>query len=208
MIELDHLLWAAPDLDAGSKLIAELTGVEPMSGGSHPGFGTRNSLLALDNGTYFEVIAPDPAQDLTGNRGGRIAAQNRPGLMTFAVRADDLTVLRENAKRIGLAVQGPTAMHRARQDGTRLDWSILHLAHDTYGEAIPFVIDWGKTPHPSQSTPSGCRLKSFTVLHPDPEPLARLFRDLGIPVAVGRGARPGFLAILDTPRGEVTLTDP
>jgi Glyoxalase-like domain len=179
-----------------------------MPGGSHPGFGTRNSLIALDNGTYFEVIAPDPTQELAGNRGGRIAAQNRPGLMTFAVRADDLTKLRESAGRVGLAVQGPTAMHRSRQDGTRLDWSILYLAHDTYGEAVPFVIDWGKTPHPSQSTPQGCRLKNFIVLHPDPEPLARLFGDLGVPVRVGRGAHPGFLAILDTPKGEVTLTDP
>ena len=208
MIELDHLLWAAPDLEAGSKLIAQLTGVEPMPGGSHPGFGTRNSLLALDKGAYFEVIAPDPTQDLTGNRGGRIAALNRPGLMTFAVRDDDLTALRKNAERAGLAVKGPTTMHRSRQDGTRLDWSILNLAHDFYGEAVPFVIDWGKTPHPSQSTPQGCRLRSFIVLHPNPEPLSRLFHDLGMPVEVGRGAHQGFLAILDTPKGEVTLTDP
>jgi hypothetical protein len=208
MIELDHLLWAAPDLEAGSQLIAKLAGVEPTRGGSHPGFGTRNSLLALDNGTYFEVIAPDPAHDLTGNRGGRIAAQHRPGLMTFAVRSGDLKALRENAQRAGLTVKGPIAMHRSRQDGSRLDWSILYLAHEAYGEAIPFVIDWGKTPHPSQSTPPGCRLKTFIVLHPDPEPLARLFGEIGIPVAVGRGAHPGFLAILATPRGEVILTDP
>jgi hypothetical protein len=208
MPELDHLLWAAPDLEAGSKLIAQLTGVEPMRGGSHPGFGTCNSLLALDNGIYFEVIAPDPMQDLAGNRGGRIAAQKRPGLMGFAVRADDLTALRKNAERAGLAVNGPTAMHRSRPDGTRLDWSILYLTHDFYGEAVPFVIDWGRTPHPSQSTPQGCRLRSFTVLHPDPEPLNRLFHQLGLSVAVGRGAHLGFLAILDTPKGEVTLTDP
>ncbi len=208
MIKLDHLLWAAPDLDAGSELIARLTGITPLRGGSHPGLGTRNSLLGLDDGIYFEVIAPDPAQDLAGNRGGRIAAQNRPGLMTFAVRANDLGALSEAGRHAGLAVEGPIAMHRSRPDGTRLDWSILYFAHAVYGEAIPFVIDWGKTPHPSATAPAGCRLRGFSVLHPDPEPLARAFRDLGIPITVGRGAHPGFFAILETPMGEVTLTDP
>jgi hypothetical protein len=203
---LDHILWAAPDLGAGEKIIGSLTGVAPARGGSHPGFGTRNSLMGLDSGIYLEIISPDPAQALEGNRGGRIAALPRPGVMTFAIRSDDLDTLSAAARREGLSVQGPVAMSRDRPDGVRLDWTILYLEDSRFGEAIPFVIDWGQSPHPSESVPAGCRLRSFGVLHPKADELARLYAALDIPIPVKRGAYPGFVAELATPNGDVVLT--
>jgi hypothetical protein len=208
LIGLDHILWAAPDLGAGEKTIEKLMGVTPARGGAHPGFGTRNSLMGLDSGIYFEIISPDPAQDLEGNRGGRIAALPRPGVMTFAIRSDDLDTLSDAARREGLSLRGPVAMHRNRPDGVRIDWTILHLEENRFGEAIPFVIDWGSSPHPSESVPAGCQLRSFAVLHPEADELARLYGALDIPVPVKRAAYPGFVAELATPNGEVVLTHP
>jgi hypothetical protein len=205
---LDHILWAAPDLGAGEKIIETLTGVAPARGGVHPGLGTRNSLIGLDSGIYFEIISPDPAQRIEGNRGGRIAALPRPGIMTFAIRSDDLDALSVAARREGLSLQGPVAMSRDRPDGMRLDWTILYLEDSRFGEAIPFVIDWGQSPHPSESVPAGCQLRSYAVLHPDADELARLYAALDIPVPVKRGAYPGFVAELATPRGDVVLTHP
>jgi hypothetical protein len=204
---LDHILWAAPDLGAGEKIIETLTGVAPARGGVHPGLGTRNSLLGLDSGIYFEIISPDPAQDLKGNRGGRIAALPRPGIMTFAIRSDDLDTLSGAARREGVSLQGPVSMSRDRLDGVRLNWTILYLEDQRFGEAIPFVIDWGTSPHPSESVPAGCQLRSFAVLHPEAERLARLYGSLDIPVPVKRGAYPGFVAELVTPNGDVVLTN-
>jgi hypothetical protein len=205
MVELDHILWAAPDLEEGRRCFEALTGVTPAGGGSHPGFGTRNSLASLGNGSYFEIISPDPEQSLAGNRGGRIAGLPHPGLLTFALRSSDLPHLRAAAGTAGLAIEGPITMSRTRPDGVKLVWSVLHLRHDALGEAVPFVIDWGSSPHPSGSTPSGCRLRSFAALHPDPNPLAAIYRTLSAPVEVKRALRPGFMAVLDTPRGDVVL---
>jgi hypothetical protein len=205
---LDHILWAAPDLGAGQEIIESLAGVAPARGGSHPGFGTRNSLIGLDAGIYLEIISPDPAQNLAGNRGGRIAALPRPGIATFAIRSDDLEALSAAARREGLSLQGPVAMSRNRPDDVRLDWTILHLEDSRFGEAIPFVIDWGSSPHPSESVPAGCQLRSFTVLHPEADELTRLFGALDIPVPVKRAAYPGFVAELATPNGDVVLTHP
>jgi hypothetical protein len=150
--------------------------------------GTRNSLLALGSAIYFEIISPDPAQHLKGNRGGRIAALPRPGIMTFAIRSDNLDALSAAARREGVSLQGPVAMSRDRLDGVRLDWTILYLEDRRFGEAIPFVIDWGTSPHPSDSIPVGCQLRSFAVLHPEADLLARLYGALDIPVPVKRGA--------------------
>lgn len=206
MIELDHLLWAAPDLDEGARLFEALTGVASARGGSHPGFGTRNHLASLGDGRYFEIIAPDPTQDLTGNRGGRIAALTGPGLITFAVRGSDLDAMRRAGEAAGLTAEGPTPMSRTRPDGVRLDWAVLNL-RGPLGDAVPFAIDWKGTPHhPATTTPTGCRLASFAALHPEAERLRALYAALGVPVEVRAAPRAGFLAVLNTPRGEVVLT--
>ena len=207
MIELDHLLWAAPDLDGGIADIATSTGVEPAPGGSHPGFGTRNALLSLGT-AYLEVIAPDPAQDLANNRGGRIAALAMPGLLTFAVRTPDLAGFAAAARAAGLAVGAATAMSRTRPDGVYLAWAVQHAASDAYPDLLPFAIDWQGSPHPAGTTPPGCILVDVAAVHPDPAPLAALYAALGVPVEVRHGPRPGLTATLATPRGTVRLVSP
>ena len=203
-IELDHLLWAASDLDRGSALIAKVTGVTPGIGGSHPGFGTRNCLLSLGD-TYLEVISPDPAQSLEGNRGGLIASLAAPGLMTFAVRTTSIAAYGASAKRAGIVTRAPVRMGRTRPDGVRLDWECLYVEDDVFGEAIPFAIDWKGSPHPSHTAPTGCRLVDLQILHPEADRLAAIYREMGIEVPVKLSPRAGFLAVIDTPRGEVVL---
>ncbi|NHZ70412.1 MAG: VOC family protein, partial [Proteobacteria bacterium] len=58
--QIDHLVFATPDLDQGTSYIEELLGVDAVAGGTHPDFGTHNSLVSLGHHTYLEIVAPDP----------------------------------------------------------------------------------------------------------------------------------------------------
>lgn len=205
-LRLDHILLGAPQLDTATDAFAALAGVSPGGGGSHEGFGTRNQLLSLGDRLFFEIIAPDPAQDKRGRRASGLERLPGPEMLTFCLQSDDLDAVASRAKAAGLSPQDPVAMGRTRADGVRLEWNILYLEDAYWGDAIPFVIDWMGSPHPGASAPTGCTLKEFTVLHPRFAELALLYEALGVPVPVAGAMTQGFLMRLDTPRGEVVLT--
>ncbi len=207
MLKLDHILWGSPDLDRGELEFGELTGVVAATGGTHPGFGTRNKLASLGHGVFFEIIAPDPAQPAHNSTGraGAIAAMPTPALLTFAVQTTDIDAATAAAQAAGLTIAQRHAMQRTRPDGVTLKWTVAHFEHQEYGNLIPFAIDWQGSPHPSTTSPSGCTLRRFTALHPQPEGLRHIYATLGLDMAVLGAVKPGLLAELDTPQGAVCL---
>lgn len=206
MHELDHILWAAPDLDDGARQFAAASGVTPAGGGSHAGFGTRNTLASLGERLYFEVISVDPAQTDHKARAQRLARLTAPELHTFGVRGDDLDSYRDTARGLGLAASDPVAMSRLRSDGVLIRWRAIYVVDDHWGDMVPFLIDWMDSEHPWKTTPTGCSVLEFCALHPEAEALAEIYRSLAVAVPVRRSTKPGFLLRLDTPKGEVILT--
>lgn len=57
---MDHLVFAAPDLEVGVRHVEDLFGMQMSPGGRHHGFGTHNRLLGLGPDCYMEVVAIDP----------------------------------------------------------------------------------------------------------------------------------------------------
>ncbi len=60
---IDHIVWACPDLDSGIEDFAAITGVRAQAGGKHADLGTHNALMHLGDRCYVEIGAPDPDQD-------------------------------------------------------------------------------------------------------------------------------------------------
>lgn len=205
-VAFDHILWAVSDLDSGIALFEKLTGVTPVIGGAHPGFGTRNALSSLSQSDYIEVIAPDPAQDLTGTLGGEFAALSVPRLHSFAMSTTDLGAISERARAVGVTVEDPVEMSRTTPGGVRLNWAIMRLSDERWPGRLPFFIDWKGSPHPATTTSGGCILNNFTAIDPNAADLAEVFAAISCPVPVKGGACFGFIAELSGPNGEVILT--
>jgi putative acetyltransferase len=199
---IDHLLYAVPDLEEGCGQIEALLGIRPVRGGRHPAFGTHNALLALGSSVYLEVIAADPALPRPP-RGVLLGldALTAPRLARWVLRPDDL-----DAAVAGRTDLGPIeAGQRQNPDGSVVAWRFTDPYATSFDGAMPFLIDWGSTPHPGTRTPSGGELTGFRLEHPEPDRLSTALVTLDADVAVGLGPATRLVATISTPRGVVEL---
>ena len=204
---LDHLVYATPDLDYSVDVLSELTGATIEAGGSHPGWGTRNALVGLGAGAYFEIIGPDPDQpDPEGPRPFVIDDLKEGRLVTWAFRHPDPEQARELLLDLGVQLGPVCSKSRTRPDGTSLSWTLTEPEPLVGGGIIPFLIDWGSTPHPSSLMPSLCTLVRLEGRHPDPGLLWPVLDALGSDLSVSLGPTPGLTALLTTPRGEIEVS--
>ena len=207
--EIDHLVYAVPDLAGGIDAMERALGVRPAPGGQHPGWGTANALLALGPGVYLEIIGPDPDQPTPLRpRPFGIDRLTRERLAGWAVKASDLDArIRASATRgyhPGRVLPGS----RRRTDGTLLSWR-LALPEDLqlpFDGLIPFLIDWQTSAgHPAAAAPRGCTLAELRAEHPEPEQPEALLDALRIDLAIARGPAARLIAVIESPAGRVEL---
>lgn len=202
--QIDHLIFAAPDLEDGVREIEDRVGVRAAGGGQHPGQGTHNKLLALGPHTYLEIIAPDPTQpEPSEPRPYGVDGVTVPGLVGWAIACDDIVAALGQALRTGFDPGDVIEGDRLTPAGTTLRWQVTSNAR-TAG-AIPFLISWGSTPHPARSAPSGLRLESVHLEHPEPESIVGALRALGSNADVVHSERIAIVARINGPKGHHEL---
>ena len=202
---LDHIILLIADLETFKSRFEAETGVELTVGGAHPGLGTVNLLASVGEGVYLEFIAPNPDLEEPQGLGARLVAYGEPHVASFALRTEDMEATVAAAEAAGLSTLGPAAGSRETPDGVLLSWSGLYLVGHDQGDQVPFYIDWGETPHPSDTSAQGLKLLSFHAVHPEPERLATIYRGMDMPVTVVAGEAPGFELRIGTPKGELTF---
>jgi len=203
---LDHVAYGVPDLDAACDELAERLGVRPMPGGQHRGLGTHNAILALGEGVYLEVIAPDPNQPPPSRpRPFGLDAPDDPRIVAWAAKAPDIESRVERARSAGYDPGNVIKLGRDLPDGGRLEWRLTFPDELAGDGLVPFLIDWGSTPHPSISAPQGCSLLSLRGEHPQPELVKPLLQALEVDLDIATGPAAVLIATLQTPKGEVQL---
>jgi hypothetical protein len=204
---MDHLVFGVPDLAQGIELVERRTGVRASFGGQHPGRGTHNALLSLGGRQYLEIIARDPDQrDAPGLLFPGLEGLSEPRFIAWAVAVKSVADIAKRARAANIVSIGPLDGSRAHSDGSLLTWKTLRI--DSPIEGAPFFIEWRTdAAHPSQNSPSGCRLTSFAIEHTDPERISHVLRSLGAEAEaiITPGSRVRMKARLQTPKGEVEL---
>jgi hypothetical protein len=209
-LRVDHVVFAAGDLDEAARRMRERFGLGSVPGGRHPGWGTANRIIPLGP-DYLELMAlVDPeeaARDPVGRAlARRLAEDGGPAL--WCVATDDLDAA---ASRLGLAVQ---AKSRVLPDGSRVAWRSAGLDRALERPWLPFFIAWEIPPdrHPGRmradhrASPGGI---AWVSLGADPGELGEWLGGDRLPVqfagppgvnAVGIAAADGVI-VLPWPRG-------
>ena len=94
---------------------------------------------------------------------------------------------------------------RKRPDGVVLSWRYTDPRVVLADRLVPYFIDWGASPHPSATAAKGVTLLSLRAEHPDADRVQQMLRQLGLDLAVSKGAKPALIATFDSPKGQVEL---
>lgn len=223
--QLDHLVIAAASLDEGVAWCEATLGVTPGPGGAHPLMGTHNRLLSVASEdfprSYLEIIAIEPGRkpsrpgtrrwfDLDDPLLQASLVRRGPRLVHFVARVPDASAAVQalaHDPRMHID-RGPLLVASRDTPAGRLEWQITVRDDGQrlfYG-TLPTLIQWGPV-HPTDAMPaSGLALRSLQAAHPRAADLAAALSAIGMRgVAVQPGA-PELVAVLDTPRGPVTLS--
>src|SRR5262245_50924816 len=155
-LAFDHAVVIVPDVTDAIRRFSE-AGFHVVPGGHHDVTPTSNALIAFEDGSYLELLAP---RDQGAGESLRVRAARRgweaelrranavarrilpslvgpPGAADFVLRSDDLASVARALRRLDLAASGPAPMGRERADGVRLDWKLLLPAESW----LPFFIE-------------------------------------------------------------------
>ncbi len=188
-MSLDHLVIAVRDLDAATADYTTLLGRAPSWRGSHPSYGTANTLFRIDN-TYIELLALGGGGKRNARWAGelsRFLEQRGEGLYAIALGVDDIDHTAKIMRDRGLDVLDPadgsgvdemTQAHRAwRNAQVRIASShgvrLFFIQHHSPPEALPLAPAASSEPAAAVR-----RLDHLVVLSADMEAARQLWEDV------------------------------
>lgn len=204
--QVDHIVYATPDLNSGIEQLEKLLGITATPGGRHPGWGTHNALISLGPDTYLEIIGPDPdSPKMEQPRPFQVDSLSAPRLVTWMAKGSRLATLVNQAKQQGIILGDVMEMSRRTPQGELLSWRLTNPMTIVADGIIPNFIDWGNTRHPALAVAQGARLVTLRAEHPNATKVVASLDTLGIGLSVVTGMKPGLIATIDCPKGRVEL---
>ncbi|HTS75901.1 MAG TPA: VOC family protein [Bryobacteraceae bacterium] len=150
-LKVDHITVAVRDLAAAQRAFAE-AGIETEFGGKHANGQTQMALSSFPDGSYLEIIAPQPGANVAPHYWSKFML-NDAGPCAWAIASADIAADRERLQKAGVAVRSQRN-GRTRPDGVELKWETVDAGPGTPGSFFPFLIH-DETPRERRVYPSG-----------------------------------------------------
>ena len=138
LMQLDHLVILVRDLDLAVADYEHL-GFVVTPGGEHADGLTRNALIPLEDGSYFELVSFLDPEDTRDNVWGWRKFLPHEGLVDYCVASDDLESDVRRLKSLGFDVNGPDDGGRRLPDGTEIRWRSARIRQED--RILPFLIE-------------------------------------------------------------------
>jgi len=211
-MHLDHVVYGVPDLKQAIQLFQEKAGISPVIAGKHPHLGTHNAVLSLGNLQYLEFIALDPEAPKMERKlpswCAALLGLSKPKIMTWVVQTNMIEKAVEELNALGnFQINPPEAFSRVKADGTKISMKLAFKKDPPppCDGLIPFLIDWGQSPHPSKSVECKCQIKEWYGCHPDADKISVILKKVGIDFLIKKASIPSMHLVLKTPRGDVEI---
>lgn len=114
-------------------------------------------------------------------------------------------MLVDDAARQGVKLGEVLSGRRTNKDGTVLSWTFTDPYTRLVDGIVPFLVEWGDTPHPSKLAAPSAKLNDLWAEHPDPTLVQEMLRVLGIDLPVRVGTNAALVADLTGPLGRIQL---
>ncbi len=202
-MKVDHFILGVPDLDVATKKFANLSGINPVFGGTHPTLSTHNALVSLGD-CYLELIAAVPGKTPGIERLNGITA---PRLIGWAIEYFNTEEVRSVFNGHGINLSTPSFGSRVQPNGIKVGYEYM----DVEGLAelgcpvVPFLVRWISSTHPSVSSPVGCSLVEFSMKHPKSEIFDKLLKEMNMEIKHIDGNQSDLKIVVETPRSRMVL---
>jgi hypothetical protein len=139
MLELDHAIICGSNLDTLRQMFTD-AGMTPDLGGPHGNGITQMAILAFDDGSYIELLAPAKPGASAGSEWAKFLSEDAV-TCGWAVGTNVLLQEVDRLKKAGVAVTAPERGSRKRPDGMSIEWMASTVGNGTPGSTLPFEIE-------------------------------------------------------------------
>ncbi|CAI8196527.1 MAG: Uncharacterised protein [Alphaproteobacteria bacterium] len=125
MSVVDHIIIAVDDLEKASQDYALMLGRAPSWRGTHPDYGSANTLFRLDN-CYLELLAAN-GEGWAGDMIRTVLEAQGQSLCALIFATDDCDAFLQNARAQGLDAADPVPGHGIDDNtGVTRTWQTMH----------------------------------------------------------------------------------